>query len=172
MASRYSIPTWFRFFFILLVTGSIASFYENYQSKNDETTRDENGEVIKSGEVGIFSLKVGDCFQFTSDDFASKEDNLPLSLPVVPCTDLHDGEVISVFDLPYGLYPTNYEFKKIQDEKCWDEYELYTKTNLEETPHLMQLFYPLEESWNDGNREVTCTVSLPDGERLGASVRG
>lgn len=122
MASRYSPPKSFLFYFVLLAVGSLWSLYDGYKSENDETTRDESGEVIKSGEVGIFALKVGDCFQFTSDDFGSKEINLPLSLPVVPCTDLHDGEVISVFDLPYGSYPTNYEFEKIQDEKCSDEY--------------------------------------------------
>lgn len=141
-------------------------------SKVDEATRDTSGEVTESGDVGIYVLQIGDCFLYPTSDFSSTAGIIPDQLKVIPCTELHDAEVGGNHTLPDGPFPGVSKFAELEQSLCRDDYNAYTKTNLESPPHGGQSFYPTEESWANGDRLFTCTFSFISGEKLGASIRG
>ncbi len=59
---------------------------------DDETVRDANGNVVEGGDIGVFSLNVGDCFL-----------DLPVgdvsSITATPCADDHGYEIYHLFDV-------------------------------------------------------------------------
>ncbi|MDA3040977.1 MAG: hypothetical protein O3C27_15900 [Actinomycetota bacterium] len=62
------------------------------------TTRDESGEIVEAGGLGVFAMEVGDCFQVPIEDLVQ-------SVEAVPCTEPHDAQVYAKFDMPDGPYP-------------------------------------------------------------------
>ena len=157
----------------IIILGAVAIFgyFQVADSEKDESTRDASGEVVESGDVGVYVLQIGDCLLYPSSvDISGGE--LPDQLKAVPCTELHNLEVISSHTLADGPYPSDAKLLELEQTFCWDDYDSYTKTKLASPPHLVQLIYPVETSWANGDREITCTFGMPNNEKLGASIRG
>ena len=101
------------------------------------------------------SLEVGECLNIT---------NLPeeiTELPAVNCDEPHEAEVFYVFDLADGTYNQVSIFATI-DETCVEQFEPYVGTSYWESELFYDAYYPLEESWNAGDREVMCIVYAAD----------
>lgn len=142
-------------------------------SKVDETTRDSAGEVTQAGVVGSLVLQFRDCLVFPNDSFKTEAYSEFSQLKVVPCTELHDGQIGGVHVLPDGSYPgANYFSDEYFRKTCSDDYDAFTKTYLDDPPHLFIPFYPTENSWLEGDREVQCVFTMADGGKLGASIEG
>ena len=75
------------------------------ESGKDDSTRNENGEVIESGAVGVEVLKIGDCVQLPPEyeELAPTETTSIASMVAVPCTELHDAELYSMKTLNYPI---------------------------------------------------------------------
>ena len=156
---------------ILIVLIAVGFFvYTEYFQVTDETTRDASGEVVEAGEVSAGLNKVGDCI-FSAlmevGDYESK-------FKTVPCTELHDSEIVGRKDLLIDTWPgeaTSNAWDEHSDF-CLDDYESYTGLDFETGPHQMFPFMPSKEMWDSGDKLILCVAQLPNGELMGASIKG
>jgi hypothetical protein len=140
------------------------------ETEVDKTTRDSNGEVIESGAVGAQVLQFGDCLLFPDGGILGA---VFTKLESVPCTDLHDGQIGGIHVLADGPYPGEDYFENEFGQKaCWDDYDAFTGTQLEEPPHMVVPLFPTEEGWTEGDRDVHCLFVMADEGKLGASIQG
>ncbi len=112
-------------------------------------------------------LQVGDCFHVPNGDSISDVQH-------APCTEAHDGEVIVVHDYPAGsTYPTVDEFDLWVKQECVDTaFAGYVGAPFDSRQDIdIGYFYPLEENWGSGDREMICYVSPVGGGTVTQSFR-
>ena len=100
-------------------------------------------------------LEVGDCIvppDVTSDETVDVE-----RVRTVDCSEPHDGEVVSVFELDGFTYPGDDVLFNRAFEQCPQESSL--------------VFYPTEESWSQGDREVACVLESLFDLQIGDCIR-
>ncbi len=91
----------------------------------------------------VFDLEVGDCVVSLGTEAETEEVE---RVRTVDCSELHDGEVVALFDVEGDDYPGEDSLSGMGLEGCPSE----ATTSL----------YPTEDSWNDlGDREITCIVT-------------
>jgi hypothetical protein len=148
-------------------------YFGESDSSVDETVRDTTGEVVEAGTVGALILQLGDCLNFPGE--FSEENVFRFSeTKVVPCTELHDAQIVGEYLIDDGDYPGNDFFTNYDETNniCWDKYDAFTDTSLNEPPHEYHLLYPSEDSWLQGDRNLQCMFYMSDGGKLGASLEG
>ncbi len=109
-------------------------------------------------------LEAGQCFDRPTDPDVT-------SVPPVPCRQPHDLEVVAVFTLDEGEYPGRPEVARAAGEGCQQRFADYVGTTLDSSGLLLVPYTPDRLAWEQGDREVTCAVSLADGQMDG-SVEG
>lgn len=106
------------------------------------------------GDVSVADLAVGDCT-------SSAPEGEMFTIDVVPCSQLHAGEVYRVFDLPDGDYPGKEAVDLMSDEGCFEAFESFVGIGYEESELDYYLLSPLESGWSF-DRGVVCLVVGPD----------
>ncbi|RSM86886.1 DUF4190 domain-containing protein [Kibdelosporangium aridum] len=130
-------------------------------------TRDTNtGQVTQAGQLDVFDLKDGDCFNNVPGD--NKE---VMSVSAVPCTQPHDAEVLSQVTVAgSGAYPGTDQIAAEVEKLCVDK----VGARVEASPIADKLgiyyFYPTKESWAQGDRAGTCVAVANDNGKLTAPV--
>jgi hypothetical protein len=133
---------------------------------DDDSTRDEAGEVVEGGDVGAFRLQVGDCL--AEEAIGDVE-----SVPVVPCDEAHDSELYHTFDLPDTEYPGEESIIDSAQQGCLAAFESFVGAPYETSIYDISYLYPIEESWNAiKDRTVLCGVYLVDGSLAVGSAAG
>ena len=120
----------------------------------DNSTRDESGQIVDAGEVGAFRIRIGDCFQ--DPDLSNEEFE---SVEAVPCSGPHDNEVYAAFNIGGDDYPGSDSVVEQASLGCYDRFEAFVGMSYEES--LLDFFpmYPTEGSWEElDDREVVCAV--------------
>ena len=120
-----------------------------------------------SGNAG--DLKVGDCF-----DQPSTTNTVVKDVPHHPCSDPHLAEVIWVgdYDQASATYPTEAAFQSFVLDRCVGAFETYTgRAYLQDQELDIQPFWPTEEGWGKGDKEVTCFAVRVDGGKITGSVK-
>jgi len=144
----------------------------------DNTERNDAGEVVTEGDIGVAVLKLGDCVMLPSN--ALSETTAPSDTVVVetlrgvPCNELHDGEVFYVhkfFSNEYAEYPGSEVIEETLGFFCEDRYEDYTGVAWLDSQHDIFPLSPTAESWRSGDREGHCIAANESGEQLSASIR-
>jgi Domain of unknown function (DUF4190)/Septum formation len=77
-----------------------------------DAERDPGGRVREAGTESVFDLRVGDCV----NDL--EETTVEVAVEAVPCSQPHDAEVISSFELPGGDYPGEDSVFRVADRRC------------------------------------------------------
>lgn len=116
----------------------------------------------------VVDITVGECF----DDPLKFE---VASIVVIPCAEPHDNEVYEVTSLLYGPdapYPGEEAIFGEGDLICYDAFEGYVGRPYEESTLDVVYFYPTEESWGQGDREVACALYRLDLAKMTGSMRG
>ena len=136
-----------------------------------EVQRDESGEIVGSGTVGVFDSRVGDCLLEPLGD----EDIFEFE--AVPCGDPHHLEVYALVDHPGASsagYPGESSLVDWGTEQCYQRFEGYVGASWEATPDLDYfIVYPIEEAWSDGGRRLSCSVvAFVEGDELTGSMSG
>lgn len=111
------------------------------------------------GEEVTFSLDVGECF----DTQGRSLEGLAYDVDRVPCSGAHDGEVFANFTLPGGPWPGEKRLDATADDKCFalrrgyamDSWALPADSDVYH-------FSPSRESWDYGDREITCLFGNAD----------
>ena len=136
---------------------------------SDTTTRDESGEIIEGGEVGVFAVQEGDCINFPTD----QGDGVG-SFGAVACTEPHDGEIFELFDITgFDEFPGEQVLAQESDAGCFNAFESFIGLDVNESMFVVQRVSPSEDTWNDlDDREVICIVVPPDGMPLTMSLEG
>jgi hypothetical protein len=138
------------------------------ESTKDESERNEEGEIEEGGDVGVFALKVGDCFGDAST-VGSVSD-----VAATPCSEPHVNEVYHQFDLPEGAADPNTAATNPEvEETCLAEFEKYVGVAYESsTTYEITFLYPDPTAWETGERGVDCIVTSASGEPTTGSAKG
>jgi hypothetical protein len=125
-------------------------------SELDETERDEDGQVVEGGDVGVFKLRVGDCLDIPFDDPATEpgatvaSDEVE-SFDAVPCDQPHTGEVILVDEQFYAdldEFPGENAAFESATPACITAIDDYTGTSYEQSQFDIYSLVPTEDSWD------------------------
>jgi hypothetical protein len=149
----------------LFVLGSVA------YSALSEPERDETGEIVESGVLGVFDVQVGDCLVEPSGEGNIEE------FETLPCEDTHDLEVFALVDHPdesSADYPGEASITDWGGEECYQRFEGYVGASWESSLDLNYFFvYPSEDAWSQGERELICSVApFVEGDQLTGSMKG
>ncbi|MGB5756298.1 MAG: septum formation family protein [Acidimicrobiales bacterium] len=132
---------------------------------SDESTRNDAGDIVEAGDVGVLALGVGDCFDDPSEDATEVA-----SVAAVPCDQPHDNQAYAVFDLPDGDWLGQDPVVDAAFTGCLDRFEAAIGEPYDVSPLDILPLYPTEDSWNAGDHEVVCAVYNVDLSKLTASV--
>jgi Septum formation len=92
-----------------------------------------------------------------------------LTVQTVDCNQSHAGEVYAVLTMPEGDFPGVAAIERYQN-KCEPELADYSPGAMTDDSIQMYVLYPTAETWEQGDRAVTCVATL-DPPRTG-SIKG
>ena len=121
------------------------------------------------GEVDAFSIKVGDCL---NDATVSEE---VTTIPLVDCSEPHDSEIFARTDLAGDTFPGNDSLETELATFCrGDVFTQFIGVAYADSRYDTSGYYPSDESWASGDRELLCTVWDPDAQVTGtlAGING
>jgi Septum formation len=111
-------------------------------------------------------LKVGECFDIpgqTTIETVTKH----------PCNESHGAEVIFVGEYSGDTYPISSSLDSYIEESCVPAFESYVGQNIDSQAALsIGYFYPSRDSWDSGDRTITCYALHTDESPMTESVKG
>ncbi|MEU1517314.1 DUF4190 domain-containing protein [Streptomyces sp. NPDC005811] len=116
-------------------------------------------EGVKEGARGTsYSLAEGDCF-----DVPGRFDQDVYDVDEVPCSDPHEGEVFGTIPLSGDDYPGDGYVTDQAEDKCWTLQDAYAMDPWALGDEV-DVYYltPTEDSWQWGDREITCVFAHTD----------
>lgn len=128
-------------------------------ASGDETTRNDQNEIVESGGLGAFAIKVGDCLNLPS------EFNEVQSVEGVPCSQAHHAQAFALFDLTgFGdEFPGSEAFDEQASQGCYDRFASFVGVPYEESELYYMSLEPTAESWAQlDDREIVCLLVLPE----------
>lgn len=130
---------------------------------DDAPVRDDEGRIIEANEqTDAFALQVGDCLD---DATATGEVE---TVPTVPCDEPHDSEIYSSHQLGQSGYPGVDVVIEQAESLCLPAFEQFVGEPYLESRFDFSYYYPTEESWANGDREVLCVIYDPEGPVTGS----
>lgn len=152
---------------IFIVVVGIATFFAT-----PDADRDASGQIVEQGNLDIFQIQIGDCFN--DDTSYNVEETVELSgVGGVPCSTAHDNEIYAQTQMPQDAYPGREKVLAVAEDYCFAQFEPYVGKSYETSVLDITYIYPTEESWNQVNdREVSCAVFDMSYEKLVGSMRG
>lgn len=131
--------------------------------------RSESGEIIKAGNLTVFSLRAGDCFNGVAEGEL-------LSFEGIPCDQSHEAVAYLLVDHPAGTdapYPGDDAILQFADDRCLGAFESYVGLSYERSEISVNYLYPTKYTWKArGDREVVCILYYEDGREFTGSLRG
>ena len=141
-------------------------FLTFFLSACDNASRDDSGVVIESGDIDVFSMRVGDCFNDVNYEVDVYD------VPGIPCSEPHDNEVFAIYDTTLATFPGGDEMSDIAFEECIAYFEEYVGRDY---PSSMLDVFPITptlESWNQANdREINCALFQMDSKKLEGTMK-
>jgi len=140
------------------------------ESTQDNSTRDESGDITEGGDVGVFALEVGDCFdQPPSGDITE--------VAAIPCDEPHDLEVFAKFDMEGGddaPYPGDAAVRTASEECIGTLFEDYVGLDYQSSRFDVFPITPTQDTWESdlNDREIICTANTVDGTPITGSIQG
>ena len=136
-----------------------------------EAQRDEpGGEITASSDAGVFSLQVGDCLDEAPTE--STESVEVESVPVVPCSEPHTGEVFAEHQLEEGDYPGDEAVQQTGLDHCHSVFAEFVGLTYEESALELWAFFPTEESWTSSDDRTVHGVVGPAQDTVTGSLEG
>ena len=121
------------------------------------------------GKKDVFSIQVGDCMN--DDDSEAAE---VTAVRDASCDDLHDNEVYLTWELDGADFPADMAYPGAEamsteaDSGCITYFETWVDAPYDETSLNYFPFYPSEQSWDQGDREVVCLAFDMNGPVTGS----
>jgi len=133
-------------------------------NRDDEATGnndDDDEDADDSGDGDdVFSLVVGDCFNDATAEGAESVN----TVYIVDCDEAHDREVYDqlLLEGDDDEYPGESSVTSDADSFCEETFEDFVGISYEESELYYVNFFPTEESWEEGDREILCLISEYD----------
>ncbi|HSM02833.1 MAG TPA: septum formation family protein [Acidimicrobiia bacterium] len=118
-----------------------------------------------SGRTSVLELGVGDCF---NDE--GLEDEITV-VPTVACSEPHDLEVYFAYSMTNSVYPGLDAALNAATQECFEEFEPFVGLDYFESELDFFSMVPTQQSWDQGDREVLCSVYAIDQSKLTGSMR-
>lgn len=138
---------------------------------DDAPQRGPDGSFTEAGDVSVFDLREGDCFDdpdFDADETVTQVE----TVRVVPCAEPHDNEIYFAFELPDGDYPGAVAVDDEADERCFQAFEAFVQVDYFESSLEFFTVTPTPASWTDlDDRTVYCALYALDLSKLEGSMR-
>lgn len=132
----------------------------------DNTVRDEAGQVVEAGELGAFRVRVFDCINGSMEGLVE-------SVEGVPCEGPHQLEVYHASNLALAEYPGEDAMVEAGEQRCLEAFEPFVGIAYEESVYGFSVLYPSEQSWEElDDREVLCMLGNVDGTPKTGSAKG
>ena len=136
---------------------------------SDDSARDDSGDIVEGGDVGVFVVQEGDCISWpTNGDPISSFDGSS-------CDDPHDGEIYSLFDVTgFDDFPGGEIIAEQANQGCLAAFEPYVGIAYQQSEFFFTFLGPSEETWDlVDDREVICIATPAEGEpQLTMSLEG
>ncbi len=110
----------------------------------------DTSEITEGGDLDVFTLSVGDCF----DDQSATEVS---EVPVVPCTQPHDNEVFHDFTVD-GEEFDQATIDAAAEENCGGQFDVFTGIAYDQSVLDWSTLAPTPGSWEQGDRLVSCII--------------
>jgi len=123
----------------------------------DNTTRNDQGAIVESGELGAFVTQVGDCF------FELPQNAQGVStVPGVPCTEAHHWQVVHKENISLAEFSLA-GVSQLADQVCDNALQVLVSSlsydqQLEYQNAKTSGLQPTEGSWAKEDRTVDCLV--------------
>jgi len=148
---------------VVILTG--CSVVDDLLGGNSAVRDPENTEITEGGDLDVFTLKIGDCFNDTTSTTVSE-------LPVVPCADPHDNEIYFEVAMPEGEFPGDDAVTAAADENCLAQFEAFAGIAYDASVLDYSYLTPTDGSWdNNGDRLIQCLIYDPSAQVQG-TLRG
>lgn len=129
-----------------------------------EPDRDDSGSITEQGTLSAYDIEIGDCLNGLR---AVEADTVVTTLPAVPCTQAHEGEVYASFELADGDYPGADGVMAQADRRCAEALLTYSASAFEDQNIGLFYLYPDSREWGR-NREVVCIAMAIEGTLTGS----
>lgn len=143
---------------VLVVAGMVAAG-SVWMIKNAPDTSEQAADTIP-GVRPIGSLQFADCYAIPRDargDIMTAE-----GVYVVTCDEEHDGQIIDQVDLGNLEWAGSVAMKASAQNQCSTAFNRYRATYEDAASLIPGYFLPNEKQWQDGNRTITCTLTMQD----------
>jgi hypothetical protein len=120
---------------------------------------------------GVHDVAVGDCFDLAEDDTGTGGDAQVEQVGLVPCDEPHGYEVFHAFEFEDGPHPGDPAVKTASDQGCLEPFDTFVDEGATDADLAIYVLHPTAESWEQGDRSVTCAVFDRSGGQLAGSVR-
>lgn len=128
-----------------------------------EPNRDEQGHVTQQEDVSVFHLRLGDCTQ----DSALGE---VASVGATPCDQPHAYEVFAIAQVEGDTYDAT-TIDSFAQQACRREFTSFVGVDVDDSALDVTYLTPTQDSFAQGDREVTCLVGTGTGPSTG-TLRG
>jgi hypothetical protein len=131
--------------------------------------RSSGGQISHKGNLSVFDLKVGDCFNNPTDT-----SNGVASVQAIPCTQPHNAQIYAKFSLTAGAdgaYPGDSALNDQASKGCSDDTEDLNQSAVTSsmTPRFL---IPEEDTWNNNERMASCMVVNPTATLTSSLLNG
>src|SRR5262249_14014153 len=109
----------------------------------------------RSGQVDIFSLRVGDCFQ---NPPAAQTAAGVTQVTAVPCTTPHNAQVFAQFNATDATYPGRQALALESEHGCRAREAANLDMSKVTSTMTLHFLFPEQQSWTDGHRTLTCLL--------------
>ncbi|MFI7588664.1 DUF4190 domain-containing protein [Spongisporangium articulatum] len=121
-------------------------------------TRADDGTVTDPGSIGVLDLKVGDCLKSFGEGTVT-------SLDAIPCSQPHGAQAVLEFEFDRTKYPSTYVYAgdaKVAGAAQKGCLKRLPQSILQDDSIGLSFLYPVKETWDTGDRKVTCLVTSGD----------
>lgn len=128
--------------------------------------RDDSGQITGAGNLSVFDLRVGDCY-----DLKDPEADEVGDVDAKPCTEAHEFEVFYVGEIAGSEFPDDDAIVQVVSDQCLPAFDAYVGKVYEESELYVFPITPSEESWGNGDRDLLCSLFHPMQDELTSSLR-
>lgn len=141
----------------------IVDTVEGELSGGESEVRDgETQEVTESGDLDVFKLAVGDCFNDSGSTMVSE-------IPVVPCSDPHDYEVYYEVEMAPGDFPGDDAITTQAEADCTAQFATFIGLPYDQSSLYFSYLTPTQQSWDDADdRLIQCIVADQEAQTTGS----
>ncbi len=133
------------------------SLIGNIAGGNDTPTTTDEGTT-----TDVFTIAVGDCLNDAAVEGEVSE------VLTIDCAEEHDSEAYASIIMDDGDFPGDTAVDDQAVSGCKAEFSTFVGIDYDSSVYDFSYYYPTEESWGQGDREILCLIVDPAGKITGS----